>query len=68
MHEMTAPNLIPLGDLSAVVAPPIDIGEGPHGRRRIIPILGGTFTGERLSGRVLDSRGHPIRNARAGWR
>ena len=29
------------------------VGEGPHGVRRIIPILGGTFAGPRLSGRVL---------------
>jgi Protein of unknown function (DUF3237) len=53
MPEMLAPTLLPLGELSADVATPIDVGDGPHGRRRIIPILGGTFTGERLSGRVL---------------
>ena len=47
------PALIPLGDLVAQVAAPIDVGEGPHGRRRVIPILGGTFSGARLSGRVL---------------
>lgn len=33
---------------------PIEIGEGPQGRRRIIPILGGTFEGPRLKGRVLN--------------
>ena len=53
MSEMIAPTLSPLGELSADVATPIDVGDGPHGHRRIIPILGGTFTGERLSGRVL---------------
>lgn len=30
------------------------VGEGPHGLRRIIPILGGTFSGPRLSGKVLE--------------
>lgn len=53
MSSLPAPTLVPLGTLVAHVAQPIDVGEGPHGRRRVIPILGGTFTGERLSGRVL---------------
>jgi hypothetical protein len=30
-----------------------ELGESPLGRRRIIPITGGSFRGERLSGRVL---------------
>lgn len=30
-----------------------ELGETPQGRRRIIPITGGTFSGARLSGRVL---------------
>ncbi len=47
------PALLLLGDLTAEVGAPIDVGEGPHGRRRIIPILGGTFKGARVSGRVL---------------
>ncbi len=53
MTSLPTPTLIPLGTLIAEVAPPVDVGEGPHGRRRVIPILGGTFTGARLSGRVL---------------
>jgi hypothetical protein len=35
------------------LAPVQELGEGPQGRRRIIPITGGVFSGERLSGRVL---------------
>jgi hypothetical protein len=35
------------------LAPAQEIGAGPAGRRRIIPITGGTVSGERLSGRVL---------------
>lgn len=32
----------------------MELGTSPRGRRRIIPIIGGTVTGERLSGRVLN--------------
>ena len=32
---------------------PLELGETPLGRRRIIGIRGGRFSGERLSGRVL---------------
>lgn len=53
MYAIATPILVPLGDLVAQVATPIDVGDGPHGRRRVIPILGGSFKGERLSGRVL---------------
>lgn len=33
--------------------PPHELGETPYGRRRIVPIIGGSFEGERLSGSVL---------------
>ena len=35
------------------LAPPQELGDTPQGRRRIINITGGRFSGERLSGRVL---------------
>ncbi|MCW5770100.1 MAG: DUF3237 domain-containing protein [Rhodospirillaceae bacterium] len=35
------------------VLPPNELGETPFGRRRIVGIAGGRFTGERLSGKVL---------------
>lgn len=35
------------------IAAPLDLGQAPHGRRRVINILGGAFSGPRLSGRVL---------------
>ena len=35
------------------LGPAQEVGEAPHGRRRIIPITGGQVHGERLSGRVL---------------
>lgn len=35
------------------VGAPVDVGETPAGRRRYIPILGGSFQGEKLRGTVL---------------
>ena len=35
------------------IAAPLDLGKAPHGQRRVINILGGAFSGPRLSGRVL---------------
>jgi hypothetical protein len=35
------------------LAPAQEFGATPLGRRRVIPITGGRFSGERLSGRVL---------------
>lgn len=35
------------------IAAPLDVGQAPCGQRRIINILGGAFSGPRLSGRVL---------------
>ena len=46
-------NLQPLLRAEITLAPPQELGDSPLGRRRIIPITGGTFRGERLSGRVL---------------
>jgi hypothetical protein len=39
------------------VAPPIVIGNAPEGLRRFVPILGGTFTGPLLSGKVVAGGG-----------
>ena len=46
-------NLQPLFRVEITLGPPQELGEAPHGRRRIIPITGGRVSGERLSGRVL---------------
>ena len=35
------------------LAPSQELGDSPLGRRRIIPITGGSFRGEKLAGRVL---------------
>lgn len=45
--------LEPLLSVEVSLAAPQELGETPLGRRRIIGITGGTFSGERLSGRVL---------------
>ena len=46
-------NLQPLFKAEITLAAPQELGETPQGRRRIIGITGGRFTGARLSGRVL---------------
>lgn len=48
------PELVHLCDLTVELAVPMELGESPRGRRRIIPIVGGTVTGERLNGRILN--------------
>ena len=48
-----APELVLAFQALVQVGPPLDIGAGPHGRRRIVPILGGTFEGPGIKGRVL---------------
>ena len=47
------PGLRPLYTSRIDIAAPLEVGNGPHGRRRVINILGGAFSGPRLSGRVL---------------
>jgi hypothetical protein len=39
--------------LRVEVGPPMELGEVPRGRRRIIPILGGTFEGPNIRRKVL---------------
>ena len=36
------------------IAPPLDLGDTRAGHRRVIPILGGTFEGPRIRGKVLE--------------
>ena len=45
--------LTPLLQADITLAPAQELGDAPLGRRRIINITGGTFRGERLSGKVL---------------
>ena len=47
------PSLSFVMELHVKVGAPMEIGAGPRGRRRIIPIEGGTFEGPGLRGNVL---------------
>jgi len=47
------PELHHVCDIEALVGPLRDLGPTPHGRRRIVPILGGTVKGPRLEAEVL---------------
>jgi hypothetical protein len=40
-------------EIRAQVGAPLDMGDVPRGRRRIIEILGGTFSGPAMKGRIL---------------
>lgn len=52
--HLPCPELRHLCDFTVTLAPIMEMGDGPAGRRRIIPIVGGTVTGERLSGEILN--------------
>lgn len=45
--------LEPMFRATITLAPPQELGDAPLGRRRIIPITGGSIAGARLKGRVL---------------
>ncbi len=47
------PRLSRVYRLEATVAPPLDLGEVAQGRRRIVALTGGTFTGPELNGTLL---------------
>ncbi|MFZ4410468.1 MAG: DUF3237 domain-containing protein [Paracraurococcus sp.] len=42
-----------IGQVEVAVGPPLVVGAGPLGERRIVPILGGRVTGPRLEGEIL---------------
>jgi hypothetical protein len=49
----TPPRLTFAFEIRAQVGQPIEVGDVAHGRRRIVPILGGTFSGSGLKGKIL---------------
>jgi hypothetical protein len=53
LSPQLTPQLTHAFDIEAQVAPMRDLGAMPHGRRRIVPILGGTVRGPRLDAEVL---------------
>ncbi|SMX32208.1 DUF3237 domain-containing protein [Actibacterium lipolyticum] len=54
MTTLTAPTLTHVCDLTVELAPIREMGAGRAGKRRIIPIVGGTVAGPRLNGRILN--------------
>ena len=47
------PRLTLAFELRATVGPPMEVGDVAHGRRRIVPITGGTFEGPGIKGKVV---------------
>lgn len=50
----TPPALRPMARVVCDVGPLTSLGMAPLGERRVVPLLGGTVTGEKLSGRILE--------------
>lgn len=50
---MPAPRLVPAFRATITIAAPLELGSFDGARRRVIPITGGRFQGERLSAEVL---------------
>ena len=50
---LTNPQLCHVCDIDVAVGPIRDLGQMPHGRRRLVAILGGLVHGPRLSGEIL---------------
>jgi muconolactone delta-isomerase len=47
------PHLTPVYRLVATLGEPVDLGDSGHGRRRIVPLTAGTFTGPTITGKLL---------------
>lgn len=54
MNTLPPPQLEHVCDLAVTIAQPIEVGHTPGGLRRIIPITGGTVTGPRMQGKILN--------------
>jgi len=52
--ELPVPKLEHVCDIQVTLDPIREMGKGRAGQRRIIPIIGGTVSGPRLSGRILN--------------
>ncbi|MGC1440630.1 MAG: DUF3237 domain-containing protein [Burkholderiaceae bacterium] len=50
--DIPTPVLQALCEFTVELAAPMELGDSPRGRRRIIPIIGGTVTGKRLNGTI----------------
>jgi hypothetical protein len=52
-NRLPDPRLTRVFRLEAALGEPLDLGDTHQGHRRIVPLTGGTFTGPRLSGRLI---------------
>jgi hypothetical protein len=53
INELPDPLLTQVYRLKAVAGPPLDFGDVLTGRRRLVPLVAGTFTGPELNGTLL---------------
>jgi muconolactone delta-isomerase len=53
VFRLPDPRLTPVYRLEATLGEPVDLGDTDHGRRRIVPLTGGSFTGPTITGRLL---------------
>ena len=51
--QLPNPRLSKVYRLEATLGQPLDVGTIAQGRRRIVPLTGGTFTGPELNGKLL---------------
>jgi hypothetical protein len=51
--KLPDPHLTLVYRLDATVGPPLELGEDREGRRRIVPLTGGTFSGPDISGTLI---------------
>jgi hypothetical protein len=51
--RLPEPRLSLIYRLEATLGQPLELGDTAHGRRRIVPLTGGTFTGPELSGTLV---------------
>ena len=52
-NELPDPRLRKVYRLEATLARPLDLGDTAQGRRRIVPLTGGAFTGPEINGKLL---------------
>ena len=55
--ELPDPRLRQVFRLEATLGPPLDVGDTAQGRRRIVPLTGGAFTGPEINGELLPGTG-----------
>jgi len=51
--QLPEPRLTKVYRLDATLGSALDVGDVDQGRRRIVPLTGGTFTGPAMSGKLL---------------